>query len=55
MRTITYEVAEMQEESGSAFLMLLLKYTTEIGVVLDNLLIRSYSTACKAKFEDLPK
>ncbi len=32
MRTITYEAAEKQEDSVSAFLMLFLEYATEIGV-----------------------
>jgi hypothetical protein len=31
MRTITYEAAETQEETVSAFLMMFLEYTTEIG------------------------
>jgi hypothetical protein len=32
MRTITYEAAEEQEETVSAFLMMVLEYATEIGV-----------------------
>ncbi len=31
MRTITYEAAEEQEETVSAFLMMFLEYATEIG------------------------